>query len=195
MTALSSGWGILTNLFATGSGMRQISMAAGHLCFLLLSVSTIAGLLVHTRWLSKGVTKVLDEVHQWAGAWTVYTGLIHALFLHFDPSRSMGWAELFLPFATHAHALPLAIGIYGFYAFVAVTVSGHLLGAIKGYLWRWLHWLSFPAWAFSWFHSVVLSHQLRAPWAMALYYGSAVLIVGLELARFVKLPRRVAAAQ
>lgn len=82
--ALTKGLQILANLWETGTGMRQISMASGHLCFLLLSISVAAGLLAHTRWLGARATRLSDEVHQWAGAWTVYTGLVSALFLHFD---------------------------------------------------------------------------------------------------------------
>lgn len=86
------------------------------------------------------------------------------------------------------------MGIYGLYAFTAVTISGYLLGAIKGYLWRWIHWLAFPAWALSLFHVLLLAHGMQA-WAQVLYVGSGVVVLGLSAARFlIRKPANAAAA-
>lgn len=186
MTALMNGFQALISLFqGQGAfGLRNLSMAAGHLCFLLLSVSMAAGLLYHTHWLGNKQNWWLDEIHQWAGAWTVYTGLVHGLLLHYG-GKSMSWTSILLPSVSGGgeRGIPLALGIYGLYAFVAVTASGYLLGTIKGYLWRWLHWLSFPAWALSLGHVLLLSHRLQT-WAVIMYSTCGVVVVGLTLARY-----------
>lgn len=134
------------------------------------------------RFMGAKAARWTDEVHQWAGAWTVYTGLVHALLLHYDV-RPMGWAQVLLPSFTGHQGLPVALGIYGLYAFTAVTVSGYLLGAIKGYLWRWIHWLAFPAWALALLHALMLGEHMQL-WAQVMYGASAVVILGLSAVRF-----------
>jgi|GEM_PF-6498629 len=184
MNALTSGYQILRNLVQGGGGLQQFTFAVGHLSFLILTVSVVAGLLAHTRWLGKATGRLLDEIHQWAGAWTIYTTLIHALLFRYVEG-GMSWINIFFPSLTGRHALPLSLGIYALYAFLAVLVGGYLAGAIKGYLWRWVHWLSFPAWAFAWLHVLLISH-VRMPWQQVLYYGGGVLVLGLTAVRFLR---------
>lgn len=188
--ALTKGWELLSGISQNGMALRSVSMAVGHLCFLLLTVCTASGLLAHTRWFGRQAQWWLDETHAWAGAWTVHTALVHTLLLHYG-GRPMSWASLLLPNFQGAHGLELALGIYGLYAFLAVTVTGYLVGAIKGYLWRWIHWLSFPAWLLALLHSVLLMHGFR-PWQIALYGGSALLILLLASARFTSLGKKAA---
>lgn len=182
MAMLTAGWQILTGLLSGGQGIQQLALATGHLDFLLLSICVATGLLAHTRWLGRTATWWMNEVHDWSGAWTVYVGLMHALLFHYG-REAMSWASILLPNLSGHRGLALAVGIYGLYAFIAVTVSGYLLGAIKGYLWRWLHWLSFPAWLLSLIHVLMLVHGMRI-WMLWLYGGSAVVVVGLTAARF-----------
>lgn len=187
--ALTHGFAILAGLFNGDVPSLALSRAIGYLCYILLSLSIIAGLLVQTRRFNRQATAVLDLVHQWAGNWTVYTCLTHAVLLAVG-SEKLGWVHTLFPSFSGKPGWPVALGIYAFYGFLAVTIGGYLLGAIKGYLWRWTHWLAFPSWLLAFLHALLSSHKGEPAWVFPMHAIFAVAVLGLTIARFI--PKRPA---
>jgi methionine sulfoxide reductase heme-binding subunit len=156
--------------------MPIIGPAAGHLSFLLLSISVALGLVSRKPWLGQLATGRIAEAQQWAGASAVLAAMPHALLLVHRPMRPPGWLSLLLPSLSGREGWLLTLGIYGLYTYLIVALGWYLLRAIKACLRRWVPWLSYPVWALSLVHVVLFTRGFR-PWEVALYGGMAAVVL------------------
>ncbi|WP_274364760.1 ferric reductase-like transmembrane domain-containing protein [Paenibacillus thermotolerans] len=157
--------------------------AAGLTAYLLLFVSTAAGITMSLKLLSGKAKSALLTLHQSSGWFGFLFGIVHGSVLLFD--RYVGYtpSELLIPFTTRSHAFLNGLGILSFYIAFILLLSSDLMKKLGKKLWRSIHYLAFPGFFMSLLHGVLLGTDTPFVWAKLVYIGTAGMIVILTLFR------------
>jgi hypothetical protein len=165
----------------TGSALTwDIARAGGMVAYVLLTASVSIGLIVSLKWRSPKWTRfVTTELHRFVTLLAlIFTG-IHTLAVAVDPFIQFTPAEVLVPFLSHYRPLWVALGIVGAYLAIAVYVSEWVRPLVGYAWWRRFHYLSFVAFIVALVHGLGTGSDSRAPWAIAMYAASAVLVAAL----------------
>ncbi len=157
--------------------------AAGITSYLLLYVSTVAGLLVSSKMASKRAKAAILGVHQWSGWFGFLFGAMHGMVLLFD--RYVGYSafELAVPFASNDHRYLNGIGTLTLYISGLLILSSDLMKKLGKRVWRAIHFLAFAGYGLALLHGLLLGTDSRQGWMLAMYALTAASVLLLTAVR------------
>ncbi|MDG0810792.1 ferric reductase-like transmembrane domain-containing protein [Cohnella rhizosphaerae] len=118
--------------------------AAGITCYLLLFVSTGAGILTSLKRFGPKTRAGVLFLHQSAGWFGFLFGALHGAVLLFDKYVGYSPLELLVPFTAHTHPYLTGIGTLSFYISLVLIASSDMMKRLGKKTWRTIHFLAFP---------------------------------------------------
>jgi methionine sulfoxide reductase heme-binding subunit len=181
--------GAVAGLAAAWEGNRQslvwlVERVLGFGAYITLAGSVVYGLLLTTRLLDVIAHRPITfNLHQDLAAVGVALAAVHGVMLVLDHSVPFTLAQVLVP-GTAPHA-PLAVGIgqVAFYLMAIVMGSFYVRRHIGQRAWRLLHYAAFAAFLGATIHGLAAGSDASAPWAQALYLGSATIVTFLLVYR------------
>ncbi|MBI4993920.1 ferric reductase-like transmembrane domain-containing protein [Candidatus Wolfebacteria bacterium] len=158
--------------------------ASGLAGYIFLFLSTISGIGLYTGLSSKFLRseKVLAiHKHISISAWAMI--LVHLIFLFFDQTLKLGIADLLVPFASQSAGINFALGIIGFYLFLFIIISSLFFRFKAPRLWRFLHYLSYPAFFIIFLHGVLIGTDTNEYLISEIYWITGIIASILTLYR------------
>lgn len=169
-----------------------LSRTSGWVAFGLLTLSTLAGLLITSK-----VSRVWPgapiafELHEYASLLSLAFTVFHALILLGDRYINYTLVQLVLPFASENYRPEwVGIGQVTFYLFALVTFSFYVRRWITQRAWRLLHYATFVVFGLALAHGLMSGTDSTQPWAQVGYMlaagGVLALLFYRVLIRFVQ---------
>jgi predicted ferric reductase len=144
--------------------------AGGLVAFVLLTLATLAGLLLagraqSTRWPRFAV----EDVHRFLGLLTGAFIWLHVGVLLLDSYLPFSVADLLVPGISSYRPLPTALGVVGAELLLALAVTNRLRSRLSYRFWRRAHYVNFAVWGLSLAHGITAGADGDTVWAVALY--------------------------
>jgi predicted ferric reductase len=153
---------------------------SGMAAFILLSGSTIWGLLVSSKALGKlAKIKALTWFHESLGISALLATGIHMFALSIHDFLPFTWGEILIPGKSSWRTLPVALGVISFYTLAIIIVSFYVKKHIGQKVWRGIHFASFGLFISALLHGVLAGTDTQNPWVIGMYVVSAVTVFGL----------------
>lgn len=158
--------------------------AGGFTAYLLLSASVCLGLLMSGKARLKQWPKfALEDVHRFLGVLAGVFIVIHGGALLLDSFVPFSLSQELVPGASSYRPLAVGLGVVGAELLVALAISNHYRRRIPHGAWRRLHMLNLAVWALALVHGLTAGTDATTTWALALYVGSAWLVLTLLIQR------------
>ncbi len=150
------------------------------LAYIAVAGSVIYGLLLSTKLLDAIAHRPISfSLHQDLAAIGLGLAGIHGMLLGLDHSVPFTIAQILVPgLAPHA-PVAVAFGQVALYLMAAVTASFYLRRHIGQRAWRTFHYVTFLVFVGVTVHGIAAGSDSNAPWAEAIYLGSAALVLFL----------------
>jgi predicted ferric reductase len=150
------------------------------LAYLAVAGSVIYGLLLSTKLLDAIAHRPISfSLHQDLAAFGLGLAAIHGMLLGLDHTVPFTIAQILVPgLAPHA-PVAVAFGQVALYLMAAVTASFYLRRRIGQRVWRTFHYVTFLVFVGVTVHGIAAGSDSNAPWAEAIYLGSASLVLFL----------------
>lgn len=170
----------------------HIIRAAGLTSFVLLFLLTACGLLLSTGIVPVKYRASILKIHATAASACIFFSVIHMATLLLDKYVHFSLADILLPFWAEDAVWETATGIIAFYALLIITITSvsaimKLLGAK---LWRFTHYLAFPCFWLSLYHSLTMGTDSNNPFIILLYAVTAGAVALITLLRIIILMRK-----
>ena len=163
-----------------------LARVAGLGSYAALAVAMLTGLALRSAvldWL--GNNRALRSLHEYTTVlWIPLAGL-HLLALLLDKTSRIGALDLVVPFRATYGTLGIGLGALAVDVLVLVTVSALLKRRLTPSLWKWLHRLSYAAFALIFFHAVLSGTDFSDPAVSAITWATATSLLALGMARAV----------
>jgi hypothetical protein len=157
---------------------------SGIIAFLLLSGSTIWGLLISTKVLGRAVkAKGVAWFHESLGIGSLVATGVHMYFLFNHDFIDFGYRSLFVPGASAWRPLAVSLGVVAFYMMFVITVSFYVKKWIGQNLWRAIHMTSFGTFVGAGLHGVFSGTDTSHPVLLGMYIGSLAIVTMLMIIR------------
>jgi len=193
LTLLATGW-LLTStpagqvlaqaLALTEKTPWYFTRSAGTVAYLLLSSSTIWGLLLSTKLLKDHVPAALSlAMHNILSWLAVVLTSLHALALLWDSYYSYSLADLTVPFIGPYKPGWVGLGIIGFYLMFLTSLSFNFRKQLGQKRWRQLHYLTFGFYLLATIHGVTAGTDTGNLGMQVLYWGSGLMVLFLTNVR------------
>ncbi len=150
--------------------------------YLLLTMSTVWGLLLSSKLIRDSVAPVLAlGMHNYLSWNALLVCGLHAFLLLFNTWFDYTVLNLIVPFTGPYRPFWVGLGVIGFWLMLVVTLSFYIKRWIGQSTWRWLHYTSFLVFIFGALHGAFAGTD----WALmgAVYIASSTLVAGLTLYR------------
>jgi predicted ferric reductase len=150
------------------------------LAYIAIAGSVVYGLLMSTKLLDAIAHRPISfSLHQDLAAFGLGLAAIHGMLLGLDHSVPFSIAQILVPgLAPHA-PVAVAFGQVALYLMAAVTASFYLRRHIGQRAWRSFHYVTFLVFIGVTVHGIAAGSDSDAPWAEAIYLGSAALVLFL----------------
>jgi predicted ferric reductase len=167
--------------------------AGGFVALILLTLATLAGLLLAGRAQSRRWPRfAVEDVHRYLGLLTGAFISLHLLVLLLDSYLPFSLAQLAVPGLSSYRPLPTAVGIVGTELLLALALTNRYRTRLPHVLWRRAHYLNFAVWALAVAHGVTAGTDGDTAWALALYAACGGSVAGATVWRTLRarpLPR------
>jgi methionine sulfoxide reductase heme-binding subunit len=170
----------IDQLFWTAARIAALSAYAS------LSIAVLTGIALRTGlldWL--GSNRALRELHEFTTYLWIPFGVFHVVALLFDTTARIGLADVVVPFRAAYGTLAIGIGTLSLDIVVVVTVAALFKGRMNAAAWRWLHRLSYVAFALIFLHAVLGGTDMGDPIVSAITWASAVALLVLASTRVI----------
>jgi predicted ferric reductase len=126
------------------------------------------------------------ELHQYLSLLGLNLALFHALILLGDRYIQYSLSQVLVPFQSTAYE-PLWVGLgqLAFYALIVISLSFYVRKRIGHKLWRWLHFLTFGAFAMALLHGITSGSDSSSLLVQAAYVASGASLLFLSIYRVV----------
>jgi sulfoxide reductase heme-binding subunit YedZ len=165
-----------------------LARITGLASFAALSIAVLTGVALRTAvldWLS--TNRAIRSTHEFTSVLWLPLGTVHVLTLLFDQTARLTVLDVVVPFMsgyyTGSGRLAVALGTISLDIFVVVAITSWLRSRMSQRLWRWIHRLSYVAFAVLFLHAVLGGTDFSAPLVSALAWGTAFGIALISLAR------------
>lgn len=166
--------------------------ATGLVALILLSATTMAGLLTATRFTTTRWPGFAEQdLHRRLSLLAVVFLVGHVLTSVMDTYVHIGWEAVVVPFASDYKRLWVGVGTISLDLMMAVFVTSLLRHHIPARTWRLVHWLAYASWPVAVAHSIAIGTDMNTTWVLAVTITCIVGVVGALLCR---LPFAVSAA-
>jgi predicted ferric reductase len=167
--------------------------AGGLVAFVLLTLATLAGLLLAGRAQSARWPRfAVEDVHRYLGLLTGTFIWLHVAVLLFDSYLPFSLAQLAVPGLSGYRPLPTALGVVGAELLLALAVTNRFRSRLSYRFWRRAHYVNFAVWALSLAHGITAGADSDTAWAVALYTACGAAVAAATVWRALKarpLPR------
>ncbi|MEZ4678448.1 MAG: ferric reductase-like transmembrane domain-containing protein [Caldilineaceae bacterium] len=160
------------------------SRAAGTVAYLLLTASTVWGLLLTTKLVKTTVPAPLTlAMHNILGWMAVIATTAHALALLFDSYYVYTLANLVVPFTGPYRPGWVGVGIVGLYIMVVTAASFSWRSWMGQIWWRRLHYFTYVAYGLATIHGLLAGTDSGDLGMKLMFWGSALLITAMTAYR------------
>lgn len=158
--------------------------AAGLVAYLLLTASTVWGLLLTTKLVKTAVPAPLTlAMHNILGWLAVTLTGLHALALLFDGYYIYTLPDILVPFAGPYKPIPVGLGIIGLYIMLITSASFSWRKWLTQRWWRRLHYTTYLAYIMATVHGLTAGTDSSQPGMQIMFWGSALLVAALTAQR------------
>ncbi|MCE7983241.1 MAG: ferric reductase-like protein [Caldilinea sp. CFX5] len=171
-------------LWASEKLAWYLTRSSGAVAYIILSASTVWGLLLSTRvikeWVPAAVALTMHETLSWLAA-----GLaaFHALVLLFDHYYTYTLSNLLIPFTGPYQPLWVGLGMLAFYLLLLLSASFYARRWLGARQWRRLHYLTFGVYVLITLHGWLAgTDSATFGW---LYGASAFTVIFLTIYRII----------
>jgi predicted ferric reductase len=171
-------------LWASEKLAWYLTRSSGAVAYIVLSASTVWGLLLSTRvikeWVPGAVALTMHETLSWLA---VGLAAFHALVLLFDHYYTYTLSNLLIPFTGPYEPLWVGLGTLAFYLLLLLSATFYARRWIGAKRWRQLHYLTFGAYGLVTLHGWLAgTDSATFGW---LYGASAFIIIFLTVYRVI----------
>lgn len=168
-----------------------LARVAGLASFATLAVALGTGVALRTSvldWL--GSNRAMKALHEFTTPLWLPLGGVHVLTIVLDKTARLGALDVVVPFRVPYAPVAIGLGTLTFDVFAVVVVTSWLRRFMDQALWRWIHRLSYLAFAALFVHAVLAGSDFSQPVVSALAWSTAFALAILALARilFGRLP-------
>jgi sulfoxide reductase heme-binding subunit YedZ len=168
-----------------------VSRVAGLASYAALAVAMVTGIALRTAvldWL--GSNRTLRSLHEYTTVLWIPLAVLHLVALLLDKTSRIGLVDLVLPFHSVYGSLAIGLGALSVDLLVVITVTAFLKRRMKPSLWKWVHRLSYAAFALIFLHAVLSGTDFSDPAVSAISWAvaAALLALGLTRAAWGRLP-------
>lgn len=168
-----------------------LTRASGTVAYLLLSGSTVWGLLLSSKLLKEWVPPALALALHSALSWLALgVAGFHAWVLLFDRYYDYHLVHLLVPFQGPYRPEWVGLGILGLYGVLITTLSFPLRRWLGQARWRRLHYLTFPLYILVTAHGLLAGTDSSGPGMRALYLLSVLVVLFLTHYRILSAPHK-----
>ncbi|MCB8985777.1 MAG: ferric reductase-like transmembrane domain-containing protein [Ardenticatenaceae bacterium] len=169
----------------------HFSRASGMVAYLLLTLSTVWGLLLTTKIIKESVPPVLSLAMHNILSWAAIgmTGL-HMTALLFDSYYTYRIVDLLVPFIGPYRPQWVALGMIGMYLMILTSLSFSWRKRMGQKWWRRLHYLTYVAFALVTLHGFLAGTDSSNPGMRLLYLVSGLLVLALTNYRLIASDRQ-----
>jgi predicted ferric reductase len=154
------------------------------LAYLAMTGSVVYGLLLSTRILDAIAHRPVSyALHRDLASIGVGLAAVHGMLLGLDRSIGFSLAQIVIPGQSSYEPLAVGFGQVALYLSAIVIASAYLRPHLGQRAWRTLHYLTFLAFLGATIHGIAAGTDSGAPWAQALYLGSATVVTFLLVYR------------
>jgi hypothetical protein len=162
------------------SAYWYMARAGGAIAYLLMWGSTVWGLLLSTKVVSKQVSPALAYgVHEFASILTIIFAVLHAMVLLGDKYIDFSLIHLLIPFTAPYEPLWTGLGIIALYLSAAITASFYIRKHIGQKVWRILHYLTFVAYLLALAHAIMAGSDSGLIISVLLYWSTGFMVIFL----------------
>lgn len=141
----------------------------GFLAYFYFTWAVIAGFLRKSN-VPKKRKNLLFHMHTNAGWYGLFALTAHFLLVAADTYVNFPLLTLIVPFSTQDRSLYLSLGIIASYLFIIVLFTSDVyLTTMHRTLWKWLHFLTVPAWLLALSHSLGIGSDTFRPIILGFY--------------------------
>ncbi len=161
-----------------------LARALGLTSFAMLSLSVLSGIALRTSVLDFLATnRALRRLHDFATPLWLPLGAAHVLFILVDRTARIAPEDVVVPFGVSYGPLAVGLGTVSLDLLAIVVVTSWLKRWMNQTLWRWLHRLSYVAFAALFFHAVLSGTDFDSPIVSAISWSTAAGVAILSLSR------------
>ena len=175
-------------IFSAGNMVRGSGQAA----YLLLFLIVASGLLLSMKMIPTRYRTGFLSYHRLISFATLIMILVHGLAFFIDKNQYLSWADVLVPFWTSHHTGEIAVGIIAVYTMGVIVVTSFraIMKKLGWENWRLAHYLAFPCYLMSLYHSVALGKSSNALFMSVLYPATASIVIALTALRVWKAVER-----
>lgn len=134
-----------------------VARGSGIVAWGIMAFSVFWGLALSSRFLGKRPKpNWMLDLHRFLGGLSVVFVGVHIASLMLDSYVSFNWIDIVVPSASDYQPAAVAWGVIGMYLLLAVEVSSLLRKRLSKRVWRLTHFLSFPLFAASTAHLLMV---------------------------------------
>ncbi|HEY5266682.1 MAG TPA: ferric reductase-like transmembrane domain-containing protein [Acidimicrobiales bacterium] len=177
----------------TSPYLWYITRATGFVALILFTLVVTLGMLVANRIGGTVVGRFeINELHRSVSMVALVFLVIHIVTTLLDSFVATGWLSAIIPFASSYRRLPVAIGAVAFDLILAVWVSSLLKVRVKNATWRYIHWLSWLAFASAIAHAYLTGTDAKSGAGLAVVAACALTVLATASWRYLARPTRAA---
>lgn len=161
-----------------------LARATGLASFMALGLSLATGIALRTSvldWL--GHNRAMRGVHELSTALWLPLGAAHVLTILGDQTARIAPRDLVVPFQVAYAPLAVGLGTLALDIFAVVAITSWLRRYLDQALWRWIHRLSYAAFAALFFHAALAGTDFSQPLVSAVAWSLAFALAILAIAR------------
>lgn len=161
-----------------------ISRASGIVSYLFLFLIMMSGIMITTKTMYRFLSpSTAWTMHQYIGITLTISIVAHVVSLLFDNFLKFSIADLFVPFASGFASNYIAMGIIGFYLFLAVIISSLFYKMKAPKIWRLLHYLPYPVFILIFIHGINIGSDTQTSTMQIVYWTTGTIMLTMAIYR------------
>jgi methionine sulfoxide reductase heme-binding subunit len=161
-----------------------LARVAGLASYASLAIALLTGIALRTAvldWL--GSNRALRSLHEYTTVLWIPLGVLHLIALVLDHTARVGVIDLVVPFVAPYGTLAIGLGTLAVDLLIVVTITAFFKRRMQPGVWRWLHRLSYVAFALVFLHAVLGGTDFSDPLVSAITWAAAAGLLALTAAR------------
>ncbi|HEX4540506.1 MAG TPA: ferric reductase-like transmembrane domain-containing protein [Acidimicrobiales bacterium] len=152
----------------TGSPLWYLTRSAGAVSLLLLTGSTVLGIMATVRWRSEQWPRfVTAGLHRNVSVLALALLLVHIVTAVADGFAPIGWLDSVVPFHGTYRSVWLGLGAVAFDLLLALLITSAVRQRLGYPAWRAVHWLAYGCWGLAVVHGLGTGTDPKATWMQA----------------------------
>jgi DMSO/TMAO reductase YedYZ heme-binding membrane subunit len=152
----------------TGSPLWYLTRSAGVVSLLLLTGSTVLGVIATVRWRSERWPRFLTAgLHRNLSLLALAFLAVHIVSAVADGFAPIGWLDSVIPFHGTYRSVWLGLGAVAFDLLLALLITSAVRQRLGYPAWRVVHWLAYGCWGLAVVHALGTGTDPKATWMQA----------------------------